>query len=391
MPKDSWKKQTWWSLPVYTGDVSGVCSALYELGGMVVMHDPSGCNSTYNTHDEIRWVQQESLIFLSGLTQLDAITGNDRKLIDDIIAAARQFHPAFIAIANSPVPWLIGTDFAAVCRTVREETGIMSFYIETNAMHDYTRGAGLAYLELAKLLLSKKEERRAPQGPVRVNILGATPLDFTVMDQISTLRSILLREGFEVVSVWAMGDRLENLKKALSADVNLVLSSVGIYTAKWMEETHSIPYVAGVPVGRFADTLFHALRRAASDRISSIPYLRILDQAYERTGPAEECYAGEPVTMGCAAADKILRGNGAIDLIPLTESYRGLVRENMVMPLGEEQITDQLRQYQGVTADPMLECACSEDCHFTRMPHLALSGRLYLDEIKPLITEETDF
>ena len=42
-------RQAYRILPVYSGDVSGVCSALYELGGMVVMHDPSGCNSTYNT------------------------------------------------------------------------------------------------------------------------------------------------------------------------------------------------------------------------------------------------------------------------------------------------------------------------------------------------------
>ena len=38
-------------LPVYTGDISGVASALYELGGLIVIHDPSGCNSTYKTHD----------------------------------------------------------------------------------------------------------------------------------------------------------------------------------------------------------------------------------------------------------------------------------------------------------------------------------------------------
>ena len=48
-------KKTYRILPVYTGDVSGFASALYELGGMCVIHDPSGCNSTYNTHDEIWW------------------------------------------------------------------------------------------------------------------------------------------------------------------------------------------------------------------------------------------------------------------------------------------------------------------------------------------------
>ena len=50
-------RQSYRIIPIYTSDVSGVCSALYELGGMVVMHDPSGCNSTYNTHDEIQLVR----------------------------------------------------------------------------------------------------------------------------------------------------------------------------------------------------------------------------------------------------------------------------------------------------------------------------------------------
>ena len=73
-------RQSYKIIPVYTADVSGVCSALYELGGMVVMHDPSGCNSTYNTHDEIRWYDQDSLIYISGLTEIDAVMGNDAKV-----------------------------------------------------------------------------------------------------------------------------------------------------------------------------------------------------------------------------------------------------------------------------------------------------------------------
>ncbi len=413
MPKDNWKKQTWWSLPVYTGDVSGVCSALYELGGMVVMHDPSGCNSTFNTHDEIRWVEQESLIFLSGLTQLDAITGNDRKLIDDITAAANEFHPAFIAIANSPVPWLIGTDFLAICKKVTEQTQIPAFYIETNAMHDYTRGAGLAFLELAVMLFSrsadpdhkvmpetersdakkalsgKAGDKEKPEHRIRVNVLGATPLDFTVMSQIDTLRSILQEEGFEVVSVWGIGDGLDDLKKAGGADVNLVLSSAGIYAARWMEENLNIPYVAGVPVGAFAEHVLESLRKAAAGSSSQVPYLQILDNAKAGGNVCEECFAGEPVTMGSLAADRVLATGKAIDLIPLTETIEGLIMEGSTMPRGERQITEQLSHYRAVTADPMLECACRADCDFTERAHFALSGRLYLNEILPIITKQT--
>ena len=85
-------RQAYRIIPIYTADVSGVCSALYELGGMTVMHDPSGCNSTYNTHDEIRWYDQDSLIFISGLTDIDAIMGNDEKFLQDIEEAAKELN-----------------------------------------------------------------------------------------------------------------------------------------------------------------------------------------------------------------------------------------------------------------------------------------------------------
>ena len=148
-------KKTYRILPVYTGDVSGFASALYELGGMCVIHDPSGCNSTYNTHDEIRWYDQESLIYISGLNDIDAITGNDDKLISNITYAAEQMKPKFIALANSPLPYLNGTDFKGICRILEQKTGLPCFYVQTNAMHDYSRGASEALLAFARKFITK--------------------------------------------------------------------------------------------------------------------------------------------------------------------------------------------------------------------------------------------
>ena len=142
-------RQSYRIIPVYTADVSGVCSALYELGGMTVMHDPSGCNSTYNTHDEIRWYDQDSLIYISGLTETDAIMGNDQKFIDDIADAAGELQPAFIALAGSPIPYMNGTDFPAIARVIENKTGIPTFSVPTNGMHDYVYGAGIALEEIA--------------------------------------------------------------------------------------------------------------------------------------------------------------------------------------------------------------------------------------------------
>ena len=120
-------RQAYRIIPIYTADVSGVCSALYELGGMTVMHDPSGCNSTYNTHDEIRWYDQDSLIFISGLTDIDAIMGNDEKFLQDIEEAAKELKPKFIALASSPIPFMNGTDFQGLARALTARTEIPVF------------------------------------------------------------------------------------------------------------------------------------------------------------------------------------------------------------------------------------------------------------------------
>ena len=92
----------------------GVCSALFELGGMIIMHDASGCNSTYTTHDEPRWYDMDSMVYISGLSEIEAIMGDDEKLIGDICDAAQELHPRFIAIAGTPIPTMVGFDYEAV-------------------------------------------------------------------------------------------------------------------------------------------------------------------------------------------------------------------------------------------------------------------------------------
>ncbi|MBR5679836.1 MAG: oxidoreductase, partial [Clostridia bacterium] len=143
-------KQTARILSTYAGDTSGVCSALFELGGMTVMHDASGCNSTYNTHDEPRWYDRDSLVFISALTETEAILGDDRKLIDDTVRAVRDLCPAFVALAGTPIPMMTGVDFDAVAREIEEECGIPAFGFDTDGMHAYTSGASKAFAALAR-------------------------------------------------------------------------------------------------------------------------------------------------------------------------------------------------------------------------------------------------
>ncbi len=285
-------RQAYEIIPVYTADVSGVCSALYELGGMVVMHDPSGCNSTYNTHDEIRWYDQDSLIFISGLSEIDAILGNDEKFIRDIEETARELHPAFIALAGSPIPYMSGTDFPALARVIEKDLEIPTFAIPTNGMHDYVRGAGMALEKLAERFVLKRTEPVSVK-PHTANLLGVTPLDFGPQCCVDIMKKNLEKCGWNVLSTWAMGDELEALTKAGEAEVNLVVSSVGLRAARKLREKFGTPYVIGTPLWGMEEKIADSLKK----KEVQIPYLE-----NRLAKEPEIMIIGEPVTMGSLAA-----------------------------------------------------------------------------------------
>lgn len=135
-------KQAQRVLSTYAVDMFGIASALFELGGLVVMHDASGCNSTYDTHDEPRWYDTPSMVYISGLNEIDTIQGNDQRLVDDIAEVTEAVRPAFIAIGGSPMPNAIGTDFRAIEKMVQERTGIFTMGFRTDGIHSYLPGAG---------------------------------------------------------------------------------------------------------------------------------------------------------------------------------------------------------------------------------------------------------
>ena len=383
-------------LSTYSADNFGVCSALYELGGLVVMHDASGCNSTYNTHDEPRWYDMDSLVFISGLTEKNAIFGNDDRLIEDLVLAAREFHPHFIAVCGGPLPHIIGTDFRAVAKAVERKTGIPTFGFQTNGMDSYISGAGQALEALVGLMPMPARQKGSL---CKVNILGATPLDFSLNGSVEELKKLLKREGFRIGSTWAMGDSLEKILQSSDASVNLVISAAGYRAALAMEERFGIPFVTGLPAGKgVTDRILHELRgKTAPDR---------QDTSYGFTGrnPDEGRHAdddvpgiliiGEPIcSLSIRETLETVCGKKNVRII---SPMHGLPKE--IIGLGCEKIEreDELREAcmaaDLVIADPLYaRLLPDEQEKFIPLPHVAYSGRYYEKEIPVLIGEKLDF
>ena len=384
-------------ISIYSADAFGVCSALYELGGLCVMHDASGCNSTYNTHDEPRWYDFDSMVYISGLSEMEAIMGDDQKFIDDIVYTAKELSPNFIAMAGTPIPTMIGTDFKAIANIIEKETNIPTFGFDTTGMHSYVSGAYKAFEALAKRFLKRndkesrgekkesidKESREAKNTIIKVNILGATPLDFSINKSVEAMVDLLKENNFEVISTWAMGSSLEYIKNAGDADVNLVVSYSGMGAAKYMYENLNIPYVIGTPFGKeFAKKVISDLKEVKSTKENKISYSnREIDK------DAEFTIVGESIMSESLAYAISKEKNKTVNVISSLETDEKLLLEGDKIAIFEDDIEKCLKNSKTIIADPLFRPICPLDSNFISLPHEAFSGRIYRDEIPNIINK----
>ena len=384
-------------ISIYSADAFGICSALYELGGLCVMHDASGCNSTYNTHDEPRWYDFDSMVYISGLSEMEAIMGDDQKFIDDIVYTAKELSPNFIAMAGTPIPTMIGTDFKAIANIIEKETNIPTFGFDTTGMHSYVSGAYKAFEALAKRFLKRndkesraeqkesvdKESREVKNTIIKVNILGVTPLDFSINKSVEAMVDLLKENNFEVISTWAMGSSLEYIKNAGDADVNLVVSYSGIGAAKYMYENLNIPYVVGTPFGKeFANKVIEDLKEVKSTKENKISYdNRKIDK------DAEITIVGESVMSESLAYAISKEKNKTVNVISSLETDEKLLLEGDKIAMFEDDIEKCLKNSKIIIADPLFRPICPLDSNFISLPHEAFSGRIYRDEIPNIINK----
>ena len=396
----------------------GVCSALFELGGMTIMHDASGCNSTYTTHDEPRWYSMDSMVYISALTEMEAIMGDDEKLLGDIEDAVRELHPKFVAIAGTPIPTMTGFDFEAVAAVAEHRTGVPCMGFATTGMNTYIHGASLAFEELAKRFVKDPAEicedsnsidedsegaSVPPDRKLKVNILGLTPLDFSVNGQDTSIAAWLESENYEIVSRWAMGSSLDEIAMAGVADVNLVVSASGLRAARVLYDRFGTPYAVGLPIGDELSGLLADLikinapkfKNASSFEESEISVHSGLFLGADADADSYKdgfvAVIGEGVaSLSLASAIELECGIPA-KVLCTTECPLDMLRECDIMTPDEEDAIAAAEGAAIIIADPLFKAVLPPEAKFISLPSEAFSGRLYRSEIPNLISDFEDF
>lgn len=323
--------------------------------------------------------------------------GDDQKFIDDIVYTAKELSPNFIAMAGTPIPTMIGTDFKAIANIIEKETNIPTFGFDTTGMHSYVSGAYKAFEALAKRFLKRndeesrgeqkesidKESREVKNTGIKVNILGATPLDFSINKSVESMVDLLKENDFEVISTWAMGSSLDDIKNAGDADVNLVVSYSGMGAAKYMYENLNIPYVVGTPFGKeFASKVIEDLKEVKSTKENKISYSnRKIDKNAEIT------IVGESIMSESLAYAISKEKNKTVNVISSLETDEKLLLEGDKIAMFEDDIEKCLKNSKIIIADPLFRPICPLDSNFISLPHEAFSGRIYRDEIPNIINK----
>ena len=420
----------------YTADVSGVCSALYELGGMTVIHDPSGCNSTYSTHDEPRWFDTDSLMFVSGLDEMTAVLGDDNVLIDDVTHAVRDLKPRFVTLCSGSIPHIIAFDCKGVAHLLEKRTGVPMLPVTTTGNRSYVAGVGAALTEWVKRFADSLEspyrvsssgspdcsantlEGAAGPESFSVNLLGVTPLDFSINGNVDAMRKVFEDAGIPVNCCAAMGESFDSLRHIFRASVNVVVSSCGRRLARYMEQTAGIPYVEGTPIGAYGAARLPKLAKeayekkrasleedshGALDGTSGSLRMLLAKKKGDSEGiclwkgnPAHERWDvpdGQILIIG----EEVFAQTLAAAINQLTPDCRHGLRAFAVWPdvdhgFPEDVLAELIRKSRYIIGDPLYRTIPhdSKQNTFVDFPHEAYSGRIFRDRIPVFIGKNYD-
>ena len=250
----------------FAPDQSGATAVFCELGGLVIILDAGGCAGNVCGFDEPRWFTSKSAIFSAGLRDMDAILGRDDKLVEKIGKACKKIDGNFVAVIGTPVPAVIGTDYAALRRMIEKKTGFVAMTVDTNGMELYDDGVRKASLELFRSFAgtdgnsqvmaqvtgtddaANRSEAAGTKPLELLGVLGATPMDIVETETPDDIANYYKKEGWQKVSVYGMGAGLEVVRQAGQARKNLVIAPAGLETVRYLKKKYGTPYEAEYPL-----------------------------------------------------------------------------------------------------------------------------------------------
>ncbi len=213
---------------------------LYPIADALhVVHGPIGCAAyTWDIRGSLSsGPELHRLSFCTDLQEKDVIFGGAEKLYKALIELIDYYGPKAAFIYSTCIVGVIGDDVEAVCRRVAAEKGVPVLPVHSEGFKGTKKDGYRAACDAIGTLVGTGPT--AGISKQSINILG----DFNLAGETWMIRDYYRRIGVEVVATITGDGRVDDIRRAHGAALNVVQCSGSmVYLAKDMEQKYGIPF-----------------------------------------------------------------------------------------------------------------------------------------------------
>jgi nitrogenase molybdenum-cofactor synthesis protein NifE len=213
---------------------------LYPIADALhIVHGPVGCAAyTWDIRGSLSsGPQLHRHSFTTDLQEMDVIYGGEKKLEAALLELIAHHSPKAAFVYSTCIVGLIGDDVSAVCKRVAARTGIPVLGVHSEGFKGTKKDGYKAACDALCKLIGTGDT--ASISPHSINILG----EFNLAGETWILRDYYQRMGIEVVACLTGDSRIEEIRRAHGAKLNLVQCSGSMTSlAKRMESDYGIPF-----------------------------------------------------------------------------------------------------------------------------------------------------
>ena len=233
---------------------------LYPIADALhLVHGPIGCAAyTWDIRGALSsGPELHRLSFSTDLQEMDVIFGGEDKLERALNELIDRHHPKAAFVYSTCIVGIIGDDLEKVCKKVEKDKGIPVLPVQSEGFKGNKRAGYHAACEAMFRLVGTGDITGI--SPKSFNILG----DFNLAGEIWIIKNYFERMGIEVVATITGDGRVDDLRRAHGAALNVVqCSGATMDLANMMQEKYGIPHlrVSYFGVEDMAESLYAVAR-----------------------------------------------------------------------------------------------------------------------------------
>jgi nitrogenase molybdenum-cofactor synthesis protein NifE len=205
-----------------------------------LIHGPIGCAAyTWDIRGALSsGPQLHRMSFSTDLREIDVISGGERKLYRALLELIGKYHPKAAFVYSTCVVGVIGDDVQTICNLVSKETGIPVIAVHSEGFKGTKKDGYKAACDALAALMGKVTTKDLPVHSI--NILG----DFNIAGETWIIKNYYRRMGINVVATMTGDGRVDDIRKAHGARLNVVQCSGSMtHLAEYMKKRYGIPYM----------------------------------------------------------------------------------------------------------------------------------------------------